>query len=391
MSPPSFGLDTRVRASIYNTKVQLSNPTSSSFFFPKSTFHSSQLLQSLSISRPTFTHINTAVMNLLATPPPPHHLSNPRLSPSHSSPHFPYLPELSNILTDPIVSSYTPTASTGRKRKAEDDEPQAEDRMSFSPSNSPAPTTRSLPAYRHAKRTRSGPVGRPLALPRLLETLDADSLRAVLQSLCTRHPGIASEVEHAAPRPSVPSALDVLKNYESALQASFPFGGDSSSDYAYNRVRESLMALLDALAEFTPHFLPPNETQASQSLTFLDGATDVIHRLPDWSSFQNSLHKQNAYEEISGAWALSIREAAKRAGGMQLQYGGWNQKLAKHNQQANGKLQDAVNELSTNIGWMGGQPQAQQPGSRGDDLNSVRQELLAGTYGKNLPVRVGPW
>ena len=263
--------------------------------------------------------------------------------------------------------------------------------MSFSPSNSPTPTTRSLPAYRHAKRSRSGPVGRPLALPRLLETLDAESLRSVLQSLCTRHPEIGSEVEQTAPRPSVPSALDVLKNYESALQASFPFGGDSSSDYAYNRVRESLMALLDALADFTPHFLPPNETQASQSLTFLDGATDIIHRLPDWSSFQNSLHKQNAYEEISGAWVLAIREAAKRAGGMQLQYGGWDQKLAKHNQQANGKLQDAVNELSANIGWMGGQPQTQQHGSRGDDLNSVRQELLAGTYGKNLPVRVGPW
>ncbi|CAF9941476.1 MAG: Tethering factor for nuclear proteasome sts1 [Alectoria fallacina] len=302
-------------------------------------------------------------------------------------------PKLDNMLTDPTVSSYvaTPTGSATRKRKAEEDEPQAEDRMSSSPSNSPAPTTRSLPAYRHTKRPRSGPVGRPLALPRLLETLDADSLRAVLQSLCTRHPGIGSEVEQTAPRPSVPSALGVLKNYESALQASFPFGGDSSSDYAYNRVRESLMALLEALADYTPHFLPPNETQASQSLTFLDGATDIIHRLPNWSSFQNSLHKQNAYEEISGAWALAIREAAKRAGGMQLQYGGWDQKLAKHNQQANGKLQDAANELSVNIGWMGGQPQAQQHGSRGEDLNSVRQELLAGTYGKNLPVRVGPW
>ena len=295
------------------------------------------------------------------------------------------------MLTQYLVSSYTSAGSASRKRKAEDDEPQVEDRMSSSPSNSPAPTTRPLPAHRHAKRSRSGPVGRPLTLPRLLETLDADSLRAVLQSLCARHPDIGSEVEHAAPRPSVPAALNVLKDYETALQSSFPFGGDSSSDYAYNRVRESLIALLDALADFTPNFLPPNETQASQSLTFLDGATDIIHRLPDWSSFQNSLHKQNAYEEISGAWASAIREAAKRAGGIQLQYGGWDQKLAKHNQQANGKLQHAVNELNANIGWMVGQPQNHDRGSRGDDLNSVRQELLAGTYGKNLPVRVGPW
>ena len=88
---------------------------------------------------------------------------------------------------------------------------------------------------------------------------------------------------------------------------------------------------------------------------------------------------------------MTIREASKRAGGMQLQYGGWDQKIAKHNQQANGKLQDAVNELSTNLGWMGGQPRAPQYGNRGDDVSSVRQELLSGTYGSNLPVRVGPW
>ncbi|KAK3171106.1 Tethering factor for nuclear proteasome sts1 [Lepraria neglecta] len=310
--------------------------------------------------------------SVLASPPPPHQLYNTHLSPSHSM-------------------SFPSGGSMNRKRKAEDDEPQAEDRMSSSPSNSPAPSNRSLPARRHNKRARSGLAGRPLALPRLLETLDAESLRGVLQSICSRHPEIGSEVEHTAPRPSVPSALSVLKNYESALQSSFPFGGDQTSDYAYNRVRQQLMALLDALADFTPHFLPPNETQASQALSFLDGATDIIHRLPNWNSFQNNLHKQNAYEEISGAWALAIREAAKRAGGMKLQYDGWDQKLAKHNQQAGGKLQDAVNELSANIGWMGGQPQVQQHGNRGDDLSSVRQELLSGTYGSNLPVRVGPW
>lgn len=284
---------------------------------------------------------------------------------------------------------YPGGSSNSRKRKAEDDEPQADDRVMLSPS--PGLSTRSLPTQRHTKRTKTGFVGRPLALPRLLETLDAQSLRGVLQSICTQHPEIGSEVEHAAPRPSVSSALSVLKDYESALQSSFPFGGDSSSDYAYNRVRAPLMALLDALADFTPHFLPPNETQAAQSLAFLDGATDVIHRLPNWTSFQNNLHKQQAYEEMSGAWTSAIREGAKRAGGMQLQYGGWDQKLAKHNQQSGGKMQDAMNELSANIGWMGGQPEGQQQGNRGGNLGSVRQELLSGTYGSYLPVRVGPW
>ena len=272
--------------------------------------------------------------------------------------------------------------------------------MSASPSNSPHLSSHHLSpqsTHRHSsKRVRAEVIGRPLSLPRLLETLDTESLRNMLQSICTRHPSIGTEVENTAPKPSVSSALNVLKNYESALQSSFPFGDDTGSDYAYNRVRQALMNLLDALADFTPHFLPPNETQASQALGFLDGATEIVHRLPEWNSYQNNLHKQNAYEEISQAWTLAIREAAKRAGGIQLQYGGWDQKILKHNQQAGGKLQGAVHELKANIGWMEGHqsPSHQQQRNQSvndDDIASVRQELLSGTYGANYPVRVGPW
>ena len=283
--------------------------------------------------------------------------------------------------------SFSVSSSAGKKRKAGDEDLQHDERMLGPPS--PNIPSRSFHPQRSVKRPRSGLVGRPLGLSRLLETLDADSLRGVLQTICSRNPSIGAEVESTAPRPGVASALAVLKNYEATLQSSFPFGGDATSDYAYNRVRQALLNLLEALADFTPHFLPPNETQATQSLSFLDGATDIIHRLPNWQSFQNSLHKQHAYEEISQAWTLAIREAAKRAGGMQLQYGGWDQKIMKHNQQANGKLQEAVNELNTGLGWMSGQQQ--QSGGRGDDVSSVRQELLNGTYGSSYPVRVGPW
>lgn len=282
----------------------------------------------------------------------------------------------------------------GRKRKAEDDESyesgSLDDRMSASPSDSPAISHRPLPTQRQIKRARSGPAGRPLSLPRLLETLDADAMRTVLQSICERHPALGSEVVHTAPRPTVASALEVLKRYDSSLRSSFPFGGRPSSDYAYNRVRQPLMDLLEAMNDFTPHFLPPNEPQTSLSLSFLDGATEIINRLPTWDSVQNNMHKQNAYEEISKAWTLVIREAAKRGGGIQLQYGGWDQKLGKHNQEANGKLQEALNELSASLGWIGGQPLG---GSNTESagLGSIRQQLLSGTYGTSLPVGVGPW
>ena len=258
-------------------------------------------------------------------------------------------------------------------------------------STSPLPHPRPLPTQpRHApKRTRTEALGRPLALPRLLETLDTNSLRGVLQQICTRHPSIAQEVEATAPRPSVNSALSVLESYESNLQAAFPFGGDHSSDYAYNRVRQPLLELLDALADYVPHFLPPNETQASQSLNFLDGATEIIHRLPEWHGFQHNLHKQSAYEEVSKAWVLAVKEASKRAGGMSLKYEGWEQKLQKHNSAAGGRLGEAVDEFEKAVGWMDGSDLGQS--GRSDELLSVRQELLSGNYGSGVPVRVGPW
>ena len=259
-------------------------------------------------------------------------------------------------------------------------------------STSPALQPRSLPThqrpYQH-KRSRTEPLGRPLSLPRLLETLDAPSLRGVLSQLCDRNPTIATEVSAISPRPSVTSALSVLKSYEESLQSTFPFGGSHTSDYAYNRVRHSLLQLLDALADYVPHFLPPNEPQVSQSLNFLDGATEIIHRLPEWQSWQHNMHRQEAYEEVCKAWVVAIREAGKRAGGMQLKYEGWEQKLRKHNITSGGRLQEAVEELGRAVNWIGPSQTGQMP--RSDELSAIRQELLSGNYGSNVSLSVGPW
>ncbi|KAG4434641.1 Tethering factor for nuclear proteasome sts1 [Cadophora sp. M221] len=275
-----------------------------------------------------------------------------------------------------------------RKRKADDD--GYDDSMSISPQASPAFAAR--PLARPSKKVRANEVtGRPLALPRLLETLDAESLRSVLQTICERHPQIGSEVVSSAPRPSVDSTVDVLSKYQDNLREAFPFGGNAGSDYAYNRVKQQLNELIDALTDFTPHYLPPNENQTTVSLTYLDHATKVIHDLPEWDSQSHKHHKDNAYDEISRAWALVVSEASKRGGGFQLHSGGWDQRLSKHNEQSGGRMQVAVNALGSNLGWMGGMGGM---GSSSNDPGSIRNQLLNGTYGAspgNMPVRVGMW
>jgi protein Cut8 len=88
------------------------------------------------------------------------------------------------------------------------------------------------------------------------------------------------------------------------------------------------------------------------------------------------LAKENAYEEISRAWICVIREASKRGGGIQLRYGNWDGKLQRHNEISGGRLHDVVQELSNSIGWIVPEQQAHQ---------SIRQQLLSGTYGADVP------
>lgn len=283
--------------------------------------------------------------------------------------------------------------SSSRKRKASE-EPD-NDRMSTSPTASPSMTSRPLPPPRAIKRTRTGAAtGRPLALPRLLETLSADQMRQLLTNVCDQHPDLQHEIVTKAPRPSVESTLQVLSKYEDSFQQAFPLGNRPTSDYAYNRVRQHLSQLVDAVREYTPHFLPPQELQDGLSLAYLDSVTNMIHRLPDWDTYQHQRHKNEAYDEIAKAWTLVIREAAKKAGGFHLQFGGWDHKLVEHDQKSGGRMEEAVNELKAAVGFM--QPAQQQnapstPGGVSEERANIRQQLFSGTYGQGLGVRQNQW
>lgn len=282
-----------------------------------------------------------------------------------------------------LVSNNTPT--TNRKRKAS---PSSEDdEMSTSPlvSNARLPTLQ--PQSR--KRIRTNVEGRPLSLDRLLETLDTDSLRSIIQALSDRNPTLRDEITQIAPRPSIQSTVSVLRQYLQKLMSSFPLDPNPRSDYCYDRVRPHWQALLNALADFTPHFLPPHEMQSSVSLDYLEAVTEIIHELPEWDTPSYNLAKRNAYEEISRAWAMVIREASKRGGGIQLQYSGWETKLRHHNERSGNLMMEAYNELISALGWLRAGQQQQMAAQRN---TSIRDELFGGTYGVEQPsMRTGMW
>jgi protein Cut8 len=316
-------------------------------------------------------------MSSLATPPiPPHFHEHTRLSPTRSSAFTPRAARCHPANMPPV------SATTSRKRKASPS-PDRDDEMT-SPHMSSARLPQTLtPSAR--KRVRPNLIGRPLSVDRLLETLDKESLRSVLRSLCDRNPAIKEEVTHLSPRPSIQNTLQVLRQYYNRLTAAFPLDPNPRSDYCYDRVRPQWQALLDALADFTPHFLPPHEQQSSTSLEYLHGVTQIIHDLPEWDTAQYNLAKQNAYEEISRAWAAVIKEAGKRGGGIQLQYNGWEEKLRLHNEKSGGMMKEAYEELMGALGWL-------KPTNVLPQQQSVRQQLFSGTYGMEQPsMRTGMW
>lgn len=262
---------------------------------------------------------------------------------------------------------------SSRKRKADDD---GDESMS---TTSPSLSTR--PLARPSKKSRGHElIGRPLSLPRLLETLDTAQLRTVLERICEAHPSIGQEVVQGAPRPTVETAINILREYQDKLREAVPYG-ESSAEYTYYRVKEHLVSLLDALNEFTPQFLPPHETQPTRALEFLDEATNIIHELPNWEPQTYRHHKENAYEDISKAWELVINESSKRAGGFNLHSAGWDATITRHNERSGGRLGPAVTAMASNISWMG----SHSNGS-GNESNSILNQLLSST-----PVRVGPW
>nr|POE85484.1 tethering factor for nuclear proteasome sts1 [Quercus suber] len=302
--------------------------------------------------------------------------------------HAPSAPHLLFERLSPPRQNYATSAmSSGRKRKASE-EPD-HDRMSTSPSASPSVATRGLPSsssstHRSIKRTRThNAAGRPLPLSRLLQTLSADELRQALQSICVERPEIQQAIVTRAPRPSIESTLDVLDRYETSFRQAFPLGNNLTSDYAYNRVQQTLVELLEALRDFTPYYLPPQETQAMTSLSYLDTVTNMLHRIPNWETYQYQRHKNESYEDIAKAWALVIKETSKRAGGFQLQFGGWDTKLVEHNEKSGGRLEEAVNELKSALGFMNHGTPSTVPGVS-EERASIRQQLFAGTYGQEL-------
>lgn len=172
---------------------------------------------------------------------------------------------------------------------------------------------------------------KPLPISRIIETMDRISLENLVTTLCHHNPGLSNQISALTPAISVSSALECLRSKLEAVFLGLPYKGDQQGDYAYLRVKPAIEDFLAAFADYLEHFLPPNESQLSNSLAFLDGATTLLWRLPAWNNPINNHSKKVMFEQLAQAWIVTFQEVAASATGLGLGYETWVQKLRIHN------------------------------------------------------------
>lgn len=204
------------------------------------------------------------------------------------------------------------------------------------------------------------------------------------------HPEIAGDVYRCAPKPTVQDSIIILSKKIEEIISSLPYKVEPSSEYAYLRVKPLIEDFLSALSDYTLNFLPPVESLPANSLEFLDQATSLLHKLPDFENLSNNYFKIIAYEQLSHTWCICLKEfiknsntAGSHASLMILINNNWESKLKKHNELSSGRLSAVVDLFKEEMNWLSDEFESEN--DKFSNLNnfSIHNSPLHGLNGLN--------
>ncbi|KAJ2682818.1 Tethering factor for nuclear proteasome sts1 [Coemansia spiralis] len=185
------------------------------------------------------------------------------------------------------------------------------------------------------KRTRMMDTAAPneVSLDKLLEPLEEQSLRQLLDTLLAQNPLLAAQVRQLVPKPTVNSACSQLVRLERRLQAAFPYNksGPATDDYTYHRVRPALEELRDTIVIYLDHFThyglasdcgaaykshaqeqPPNAlSHPAEWFDLLTQATDVAMRMPKWDRSDNNEIRRETLRQLADGWLRAIMATSR--------------------------------------------------------------------------------
>jgi len=174
----------------------------------------------------------------------------------------------------------------------------------------------------------------------------------ILNTLVSRHPDLAPEIQSLAPKLTPQTALQAISKLEHTLHTSFPYGGDKAGEYAYSRVHVPYTALLTAITDYTRHFLPPQAPESPpELLAFLDGVSSVLERVPVFTNPIHNLGREAVVAETVSAWEVGVRWFLEVNGAFAFGLGGWLEKIERHAEKEAG-LMRVVATVREQISWI---------------------------------------
>lgn len=189
-----------------------------------------------------------------------------------------------------------------RKRRSQEEDPS-----SPRSGTTPIPNRKAAQLSRFKKIRTPRVRGQSLPVLRLLEVLDQEALKGLLQTVMTHHPEIVQTVVQVAPKPSAAEAVDLIRQKAAALKAHLPYKCDVESDYSYIRVKPYLTELFSCMSDFILAILPPMESFLQTSITTMDSVLVTIHELPDFSNKEFQYTKTMAFEQIAELWLTLLK------------------------------------------------------------------------------------
>ncbi|SCV01099.1 LANO_0F10132g1_1 [Lachancea nothofagi CBS 11611] len=226
-----------------------------------------------------------------------------------------------------------------------------------------APVTSYIKPVRTIARRRtavSGIQGQPLPLSRALELMDRNLLESTLLELVKLHPEIQSTfMALQPPSRTVDQYVAVLRAKLNHIFQNLPYSklrgslsneeNEGLNDYAFVRVKSSVMEFLNCLVDCLLESIPPQTQSALHSLKVLDAATELLSQVPHFSTASNNYYKNVCYEQVGEIWCTVIRQVTQDITFTTSTTGivDWLQILQKHNENSHGRLQKPLQLLET--------------------------------------------
>ncbi|CAO3609540.1 unnamed protein product [Mucor hiemalis] len=254
---------------------------------------------------------------------------------------------------------YTPPSTNGavkgRKRRAsyEDEEMTNSDIIDYRPPVHPHKEDTML----HSTKRNRMSIKKEFPISKLLATLDKDKLIELINDLVDSNPNLKTEVDAFIPPPTTQSISLVIANLEKKLQESFPFSKTlARDDYSYNRVKQALIDIVNALLEYADHFTSSPDEFPTTIFSYLDFATSVAHRLPTWENDSHNQIKRDLYIELINYWKKAIDIASSKLDQGKI-YGQqvvteWAKELAQHDAETHGQFNEVVQKFTERLGWI---------------------------------------